>query len=74
MSKDEAMKILNVDDKALADKISERHAYLLKQNDASKGGSEYIRLKITGAFETLIEGKSGKSSEGSPSPKDAARE
>ena len=73
MSTDEALKILGVDDKAQAEKISERYAYLLKQNDASKGGSEYLRQKISGAMETLNEGKGGNASEGA-SPQDGARQ
>jgi large subunit ribosomal protein L40e len=73
MSKDEAMKILGVDDKAQAEKIAERHAFLLKQNDASKGGSEYLRTKITGAMEALFpDGKGGSSSESASAPKDGA--
>lgn len=74
MSKDEALKILGVDDKAQAEKISERYAYLLKQNDASKGGSEYLRAKISGAMEALSQGNSGSSSESETSPKDGARQ
>jgi large subunit ribosomal protein L40e len=73
MSKDEAMKILGVDDKAQAERIAERHAFLLKQNDASKGGSEYLRMKITGAMEALApEGRGGSSSESASAPKDGA--
>ena len=74
MSKDEALKILGVDDQAQAEKISERYAYLLKQNDASKGGSEYLRAKISGAMEALSQGNSGSSSESATSPKDGARQ
>jgi hypothetical protein len=37
--------------------LAERQAYLLKQNDASKGSSECLRTKIAGALEALVEGK-----------------
>ena len=70
MSKDEAMKILGVDSKAQADKISERYAYLLKQNSAPHG-SEYLRTKIAGAMEALAEGKGSNSGESEPSSKEA---
>ena len=72
MSKDEAMKILGVDNKAHADRISERFAYLLKQNSAPHG-SEYLRAKITGAMEALGEAKGGSSSDSATSSNDGAR-
>ena len=56
-------------DKAQAERIAERQAYLLKQNDASKGSSEYLRTKIAGALEALVEGKESGPSESTSCPK-----
>lgn len=49
--------------------LAERQAYLLKQNDASKGSSEYLRTKIAGALEALVEGKESGPSESTSCPK-----
>mmetsp|Transcript_57712 Transcript_57712/g.84594 ORF Transcript_57712/g.84594 Transcript_57712/m.84594 type:complete len:124 (-) Transcript_57712:173-544(-) len=56
MSRDEAFKILNLEEKnADLDAIQERAKGLFENNDPAKGGSEYLRQKISIAERIILE-------------------
>uniref|UniRef100_A0A7S0DWC2 Mitochondrial import inner membrane translocase subunit TIM16 n=1 Tax=Hanusia phi TaxID=3032 RepID=A0A7S0DWC2_9CRYP len=56
MSRDEALKILNVEKAADIETIKQKYKILFDSNDPSRGGSKYLQSKIEVAHRILSEG------------------
>jgi import inner membrane translocase subunit TIM16 len=53
ITREEAMKILNITEKSTRVEMVERFEHLFKVNDREKGGSHYLQSKVLRAREAL---------------------
>ena len=54
MSRDEALKVLGLDDDATEEEIRSAHRRLMTQNHPDRGGSDYLAAKINQARDVLL--------------------